>query len=214
MKTTSQIKEWDSIFGKEYTDRNLRGAEGTDEWSNAQFGITRTKMNNEFLGTMDRSMAILEVGANIGNQLGLLQKMGFGNLTGLELQSYAIEIGGEQYADIKFIKGSVLDIPFPDNSFDLVFSSFFLIHISPEDLKSAMKQIYRCARKYIWGFEYYNENLVEIPYRDKINMMWKADYATIYQDYFPDLNMIKKENYMYLGNDNNDCMFLLRKSNG
>jgi hypothetical protein len=52
---------------------------------------------------------------------------------------------------------------------------------------------------------------VEIPYRDKKNMMWKADYAAIYQEKFPDLNMIKKNNYMYLRNDNSDCMFLLEK---
>lgn len=48
-------------------------------------------MNTLFLGDLDRSLRILEVGANVGFQLALLQRMGFCNLYGIELQPYAVE---------------------------------------------------------------------------------------------------------------------------
>ena len=164
-KNSEQANEWANEFGREYTDRNDLSLEDMEKLYRKNYGFSRIEMNERFLTGLDRSARILEVGSNIGNQLLCLQKMGFSNLYGIELQSYAVEISKSRTKNINIIQGNAFDIPFKDNYFDLVFTSGVLIHISPDDLVLVMKEIYRCSRKYIFGFEYYSENPIEIKYR-------------------------------------------------
>ena len=61
-KFTDQMKQWSSVFGKEYTERNPHTVEVMDELYKQQFGLTRTDLNLTFLGNFNRSIRILEVG--------------------------------------------------------------------------------------------------------------------------------------------------------
>jgi len=208
---TYQSKKWASEFGKMYTDRNPHTIEEMDEIYKKQYGITRTELNLMFLNDFDRGIKILEIGSNVGAQLQGLQKIGFTNLYGIELQQYAVELSKQYTKNVNLIQGSVLDIPFKDNFFDLVFTSGVLIHISPDDIEVAMKEIYRCTKKYIWGFEYYADTYTEISYRGENNLLWKANFAKIFVEKLPDLELIKVKQIKYLSNDNIDFMFLLQK---
>jgi len=210
-KLTEQIKNWSSTFGKEYTDRNPQTVAVMDELYKKQFGLTRTELNLMFLSDLDRSIKILEVGANVGTQLQGLQAIGFQNLYGIELQSYAVEESKKNTHNINLIQGSAFDIPFRDCYFDLVFTSGVLIHINPHDIDIVLREIYRCTSEYIWGYEYYADQYSEIPYRGSRNLMWKADFAKLYLDKFEDLEMIKEKRIKYLDNDNLDSMFLMKK---
>ena len=208
---TEQMEKWAGEFGKDYTDRNALSLEEMDALYERNYGQTRTELNERFLEGVDRSIRILEVGSNVGNQLLCLQKMGFSNLYGIELQSYAVELSKSRTKHINIIEGSAFDIPYKDGFFDLVFTSGVLIHISPSDVDTTMEEIYRCTREYIWGFEYYADEYTEIPYRGHGNLLWKADFARLYLDRFKDLELVKEECLKYLDNDNIDTMFLLRK---
>jgi len=210
-KFTDQMQQWSSEFGKEYTERNPHTLEAMDEFYKKQFGLTRTELNLTFLGNFNRSIKILEVGSNVGTQLHGLQKIGFKNLYGIELQPYAVEISKQNTKNINIIQGSAFDIPFKDSYFNLVFTSGLLIHINPDDLNIALREIYRCTREYIWGFEYYADKYSEIPYRGRRNLLWKADFVKLYQDEFKGLELVKKKRIKYLDNDNVDSMFLIRK---
>ena len=86
-----------------------------------------------------------------------------------------------------------------------------MIHINPSDISRAMEEMYRCTREYIWGFEYYADHYIEIPYRGHKNILWKADFARLSLEQFEDLEVVKEERFKYLENENVDCMFLLRK---
>ncbi len=208
---TEQMEKWAGEFGKEYTDRNALSLEEMEALYKRNYGVTRAELNERFLNGIDRSIRILEVGSNVGNQLLCLQKMGFSNLYGIELQSYAVELSKSRTRHINIIEGSAFDIPYKDGYFDLVFTSGVLIHISPSDIALAMKEIHRCTREYIWGFEYYADNYTEISYRGHKNLLWKADFAGLYLDQFKDLELVEEERLKYLDNDNTDTMFLLRK---
>lgn len=208
---TDQTQQWLSEFGKEYTDRNPHTIEVMDGLYKKQFGLTRTELNGMFLNNLDRSIKILEVGSNVGSQLQGLQTIGFENLYGIELQSYAVEVSKQNTKNINLIQGSAFDIPFKDSYFDLVFTSGVLIHINPDDLNIAMREIYRCTSEYIWGFEYYADQHLEIPYRGSSNLMWKANFAKLYLDEFQNLELVKEKRIKYLDNDNVDSMFLIRK---
>jgi pseudaminic acid biosynthesis-associated methylase len=210
-KITEQMQKWAGQFGKDYTDRNALSLEEMETLYERNYGQTRTELNARFLKGIDRSVRILEVGSNVGNQLLCLQRMGFNNLYGIELQSYAVELSKSRTRRINIIEGSAFDIPYKDGYFDLVFTSGVLIHVGPSDIALVVREIHRCTREYVWGFEYYADHYTEIPYRGQRNLLWKADFARLYLDQFGDLELVKEERLKYLDNDNIDTMFLLRK---
>lgn len=210
-KISKQITKWKDEFGKEYTDRNALTLDEMNEMYRNNFGISREDLNNLFIAKINRNIKILEVGSNIGNQLLLLQKMGFKNLYGIEINDYAVELSKQRTNNINIIQGSAFDIPFKDNYFDLVFTSGLLIHIAPPDIKIVMREIYRCVKEYIWGFEYYSDKYTEIVYRKKKNLLWKANFSKMYLDLFGDLELVKERKLKYLNDNNVDSMFLLRK---
>ncbi len=209
---TKQIEFWSGEFGKEYTNRNSRSAEEWDTFYKATWGTTKMEMNNEFIGSLPKDVKILEVGCNTGMQLNGLQRMGFENLYGIELQPYAAEEAKKYTENINIICGSGFDLPFKDQFFDLVCTNGVLIHIAPKNHLTIMEEMYRCSKRFIMGFEYFAPEVKSINYRGHENYLWKADYAAIFHQYFPDLKLVKSKMYPYLENPENvDCMYLLEK---
>jgi pseudaminic acid biosynthesis-associated methylase len=212
MGKTYQTEKWEGEFGQAYTQRNPYTVHDTNNLYQKLYGVTRIEMNQEFIGSLPLSMRILEVGSNVGAQLLILREMGFQNLYGIEIQIEAIEFSKSVSREIQIIPGTASDIPFKNSFFDLVFTSGVLIHISPRDIRNAMKEAYRCSRKYIWGFEYFAEDYTEIVYRGEKNLLWKANFARMYLDLFQDLSLTKEKKFSYIGNNNVDKMFLLEKT--
>jgi len=207
-----QEKKWKGKFGKEYTLRNLKTLKEIDKLYLENFGITRTKLNREFIGNLNRSIKILEVGANVGIQLAFLQKMGFKNLCGIEINRKAIELSKSFTKNIEIIQGMAQDNPFKDNYFDLVFTSGLLIHIPSSKIEKVMAEIHRVAKKYIWGFEYSADKYTMVLYRGKKNMLWKTNFPQLYLNFFRDLKLVKEKKCKYLlNNENINSMFLLGK---
>ena len=210
MKSTTQEKFWSSKFGAKYLERNKFSDKELDQLYVNNFGISRSKLNKEFLSKL-KLKNILEVGCNIGNQLAMLQGQGFKNLYGIEIFPKAVQEAKLHTKNINIIQASVFDIPFKDGYFDLVFTAGVLIHINPKDIKEAMKEIYRVSNKYIWGYEYYNPEYISIDYRSNKARLWKGDFSKMYLDLFPDLKIVKSRRLKYLNGDNTDEMFLLKK---
>ena len=208
---TKQTETWRGEFGSQYSERNLYNPPDLDNLYQRNYGVTRTALNQRFLAEIPRSASILEVGCNLGNQLILLHDMGFENLSGIEIQGEIVKRAQSRAPWARVTEGSALKIPFPDASFDLVFTSGLLIHIAPQDLPVAMNEIHRCARGWIWGFEYHAPEMTEVPYRGHSGLLWKADYARLYIETFPDLELVSEQKLSYLENDNVDSVFLLRR---
>lgn len=211
MINTSQEKFWKGKFGIDYTVRNTYSIEELDEFYLKTYGVTRNAMNIEFLRNIDKKIKILEVGCNNGQQLRHLQLMGFKNLHGIEIQSDAVEKAKVSTKNINIIQCSAFDIPFKDEYFDLIFTSSVLIHISPDDLFLALKEIARCTKRYIWGFEYYSDETKEIIYRGNVGVLWKRNFADLYLQKFNTLKLTKEKKYKYVKNENIDQMFLIEK---
>ncbi len=208
---TDQISRWTGTFGREYTDRNDHTPRQLDKFYQNTYGKTRSELNQRFLKNLPRNAPILEVGCNVGTQLLLLKEMGFTDLSGVEIQEYALQRAQERLGDGKILQASALSIPFPDQQFELVFTSGVLIHIAPADLPIAMREIHRCTKKWVWGMEYYAPQMEEIVYRDNHNLLWKADYARLYQHHCPGLALVREEDISYLEGGNVDSMFLLER---
>ncbi len=215
MTHTQQEQFWAGDFGQQYTDRNTRDPQEWDAFYRQILGLTKTDMNAQFIGDLPRDARILEVGCNTGMQLVGLQNMGFTNLYGVELQPYAVEKAKQHTSGINIIQGSGFDLPFRDGFFDVVCTNGVLIHIAPNDLPRIMGEMVRCSRRYIWGYEYYNSELTEIRYRGNEGFLWKADYAAVFEQHFPELHVVKRALFPYVDateQGNVDSMYLLEKN--
>lgn len=212
MQVTHQRKTWESEFGEGYLQRNLFNPDELENLYLNRYGFSKTTLNNEFLKDIPKDAKILEVGTNIGNQILHLQTMGFTNLYGIEIQDRAINFAKHRADNLNIIKGDALDIPFKDNFFDVVFTHGVLIHISPENINSVIKEIYRVSKRYIWGLEYYAEKYTEIEYHGQNSLMWKTDFMNLYKTNFSDLKIVKEQKLPYLENSALvDQMFILKK---
>jgi pseudaminic acid biosynthesis-associated methylase len=211
LTSTEQTRTWTGEFGREYTNRNSYSPAELDELYRRNYGITRTDVNRRFLENIPRDAHILEVGCNMGNQLLLLQQMGFTKLYGIEIQNYALDRARQRVLGAELTQASALAIPYPDRFFDLVFTSGVLIHIAPTDLPAALKEIHRCVKGWIWGFEYFAPEMTEVNYRGHTALLWKTDYARSYLEQFPDLELLREDRLGYLENENIDTAFLLQR---
>jgi 2-polyprenyl-3-methyl-5-hydroxy-6-metoxy-1,4-benzoquinol methylase len=92
--------------------------------------------------------SILDVGCGEGFTLNRLKEKGIGkNLEGLEYSKEAIALGKKTYPDIKITRGSIYELPYADNSFDLVLCTEVLEHLDkPRD---ALKELIRVSKKYL-----------------------------------------------------------------
>lgn len=212
--TTDQIKVWTGEFGRAYTERNrFADAEAFNQLYITRYGRNRDELNREWLSFLPKDARILEIGANIGNQLEALRRIGFSNLYGLEVQRYCVTEAKRLHPEVDIIEGSALDIPFKDGFFDLVFTNNVLIHIAPTDLPILMREVARVCRGHVMGFEYYAPEFTNINYRGNTNLLWKADYSRLYQETCPQFKVEREELFPCLDEPGNvDKLFLLRKT--
>jgi pseudaminic acid biosynthesis-associated methylase len=206
---TDPADTWDGEFGKEWTERNPDTVEELDEQYRQKFGRTRTALNEQFLNDVDTSARVLEVGCNTGVQLKALRKLGFESLYGIDVMEYVVREVHRKSPELNIIEGDALDIPFKTDFFDLVFTSGTLIHVPASDIGTAMKEVARCADTYVWGYEYYAEEYVEIDYRDHESLLWKTNFPERFEAE-TDLELVTAEYLEYPDSDNRDVMYLLK----
>ncbi len=92
--------------------------------------------------------SILDVGCGEGFTLNRLKEKGIGKkLEGVEYAKEAIVLGKTTYPDIKIIQGSIYELPYKDNAFDLVLCTEVLEHL--EKPQNALKELVRVSNKYL-----------------------------------------------------------------
>jgi len=92
--------------------------------------------------------SILDVGCGEGFTLNRLREKGVGKkLEGIEYSKAAIELGHKTYPDIAIKQGNIYQLPYEDNSFDLVLCTEVLEHLDkPQD---GLKELVRVSKKYL-----------------------------------------------------------------
>ncbi len=210
---TNQTKIWTSDFGKEYTSRNIYKSLDDHNLSYIDFyGKNKDDLNKEILSTLPKNLKILEVGSNVGYQLASLQRFGFSNLYGIEIQRECVDESKKLWKGIDIIKASGFDIPFKDNFFDLVFTNNVLIHISPNDIDIVLSEMHRVSSKFIYGFEYFSEKYESVEYRNNADLLWKTDFSNLFLKNFPNLKSIFSKKYPCLNfKGNTDKAYILEK---
>ena len=207
-----QEKFWKGNFGNNYISRNkFRNQKEFDNFYIRRYGETKKNINLKFLKGINKNKPILEVGCNIGNQLKIFEDIGFKKLFGIDINIKSLK-KAKKNINLNIVESSGFDIPFKDNYFNLVFTNNVLIHIHPKNLDKIFDEIYRVSNKYIFGFEYFNNKLIEIKYRNYKNKLWKGDYANILLKKYKNLRLVKEKIYENKDVKNiYDKIYLLKK---
>ena len=210
IKFKKQQNFWKGSFGDSYIKRNS-SLDQVNELYKKQTAITQEEIFNEFFNPLKRDISIIELGCNIGIKLSILKKMGFVNLTGVEINKNALKEAQYNNPEINFIQSSIESFNPNQEKFDLVFTSGVLIHISPLSINQIIKKIIDLSRNYIFGFEYFSENLVEIKYRENPESLWKQNFPKLFQKQSSDLQLIKEKKINYLNENLVDVAYLFSK---
>ncbi len=182
---SDQLKFWRGDFGDAYTDRNASEA--------AQLRA-RTAMWAPIMAAMVGAAprSILEVGANVGNNLRALQHLTDAELHAVEPNAKARQILVDDHVvpAAHAHDGVASAIDLPDSAVDLAFTSGVLIHIHPDDLDASYREIHRVAARYIVCIEYFSDQPEEIAYRGHSERLFKRDFGGHWLDLFPGLETV------------------------
>lgn len=92
--------------------------------------------------------SILDVGCGEGFTLHKLQEQKIGKkLEGIEYQKRAIALGKKEYPNLKITQGSIYELPYKDNSFDVVLCTEVLEHM--DNPTKALHELVRVSKKYL-----------------------------------------------------------------
>lgn len=183
LKQNEQLAAWKGKFGDDYIARS-----GADE----RYLKTLTRQWAIMLQRMQMPGEILEVGCNIGLNLRALKRI-------VDADLYAVEPNAKARKTIlvdevlpigRIFEAEASRLPFSDNRFDLAFTSGVLIHIHPDNLAAACKEICRVSGKYVLSMEYFSDQPREVNYRGKDGLLWTRDYGQFWLDTCPELRMI------------------------
>ena len=152
-KAAELAKQWDF----DYWDGDRRVNYGGYKYIPGRWA-TVAKALIEHYGLTDNSR-ILDVGCGKGFQLKELQTILPGiEVTGLDISKYAIRNGHPDLVG-RLLEGSATHLPFPDKSFDLVYSINTLHNLYNFDLNLALREIERVGvKKYICVESYRDES--------------------------------------------------------
>lgn len=137
------------------------------------------------------SAKILSLGTRNHFELDALKDRGLANVTGLDLWP----------TDSRILKGDMHDLPFEDNTFDLIFASHVFEHAY--DFEKVARQCVRVLKKGGYLF-------CAFPVRRELNNVDRIDYGTVenFITYFPEKpELVLGMSAFY---DNNELRIILR----
>ena len=120
-----------------------------------------------------REFSVLDVGAGSGELLRAIAKFARRTnrrttLFGLELNARSAESILEEskdFREIKSIRGTALDLPLDDNSFDYAICSLFTHHFGDEGVVRILSELSRVARRGIFIIDLHRHKMAYLFYR-------------------------------------------------
>lgn len=118
-------------------------AEDTHWWYRGLRGVMATLLNLD--QAMRKQPRILDAGCGTGANLAALEQTGFRNAEGFDLSPIALEFC-RQRGLTRVREGSITDIPFPEDSFDIIISCDVVTDAGTENEMTAFEELYRVLK--------------------------------------------------------------------
>ena len=120
-----------------------------------------------------REFSVLDVGAGSGELLRAIAKFARKsgrktNLCGLELNARSADSILEEskdFGEIESVRGTALDLPFADNSFDYAICSLFTHHFDDENIVGILNEMTRVARRKIFVIDLHRHRMAYFLYQ-------------------------------------------------
>jgi ubiquinone/menaquinone biosynthesis C-methylase UbiE len=97
-----------------------------------------------------KPLRVLEFACGSANDYRFLESYGIAaglDYTGIDLNDDNIQNARQRFPDVKFEAGSILSLPYADESFDYVLAFDIFEHLSLDAMEQAMKEAMRLAKK-------------------------------------------------------------------
>lgn len=171
---TAQEQFWAEDYAEDYIRKNAEfdAALGCDAW-------------RQMLSKVKPIASILECGCNIGRNLAFLETvLPDAKKSIIEISTSAYRHVTSTYRLDQAFNGSMLDAPFEEGSFDLVYTTGVLIHIDPDRLLDCMRKMFELSGRYILMGEYFNRTPVMLEYQGQKNRLFKRDFGKMFIENF------------------------------
>ena len=121
----------------------------------------RSEFLHDFIkGKIKNRDKILELGCGIGRNLSYLEKEGYCNIFGIDINQEAIRLSPETYENLRKLKNNLVCSSletglkdYKDSDFHLIFTLCTLMHIHPEVEIEVFNQISRITKDYLLTIE-------------------------------------------------------------
>ena len=170
-----QEKFWHSDYADEYIKRNSHFDEeiGATAWQ--KMLVSTSGINS-----------ILELGSNIGRNIGMLNKvLPEAKKSIIELSPIPYQIVKNKY-DLEYaVNSSILNSDLEAVQFDMVFTSGVLIHVEPSDLLKTMQKMFDYSSKYILICEMFSRVPRTVNYKKSNDLLFTRDFGRYFLENFP-----------------------------
>lgn len=88
---------------------------------------------------------VLDIGCGTGRIIpDLLEKEA--KVTGADVSTEMLKIAVKKFPNSTFVKADIRELPFKDDSFDIVISAFVIVHLKQCELEEAFNEVYRVLK--------------------------------------------------------------------
>jgi SAM-dependent methyltransferase len=163
------IKKYTLKFSKDYNSRNQK------ERDHKYFKSEHlAKKIISIVKNYNHKIKVLEIGCGNGDRIKYLKN--------LKLKNLNIS-GVDPASDFVFSKkGATYNLPFKNNTFDLVYYAFCLYMVQPEDLINSLYECNRVTKKKSWIiiYDFYSKNFIKKKYKHFNTQIIKMDYTKMF----------------------------------
>jgi ubiquinone/menaquinone biosynthesis C-methylase UbiE len=99
---------------------------------------------------------------------GFLTQHLHGEITGLDQSASMLELAQAKIPEGQFINGDALELPFEDDTFDRVLTSFFYGHLEEDDRKAFLREARRVAHELIVVDSALHEEVEPVEWQERV----------------------------------------------
>ena len=117
-----------------------------ETYANAAAGRASINQITDFVSMLPHGAKVLDAGCGSGRDTNLFRQSGF-SAVGLDLSTELIKDARKRFPNEEFVEGNLLQLPFPDESFDGTWAHASLLHLDTEDdMRKALSEFHRVLK--------------------------------------------------------------------